>query len=238
MKWNIKFSFVGVTELPLHDYPLRDLFDRLGVENLIDLFTCVLLERQILLYSQGKKQNWMREVNLFPSSHQPDRDGFIVKSNTAAADFCPESNPILQVRPFLSKKRFQNQGGTLTKVKCIFAGYETGSTCRLRDVDDGSGGRHGAHLPVHLATRVRAHPAGVVAALPGRARALHHGAAPQQRRARSHAALRQGITNLPSFVLLFSELSSTFCTLSGQTLFDNPAFSRFGMTFEADCISL
>ena len=45
-----------MTELPLHDYPLRDLFDRLGVENLIDLFTCVLLEKQILLYSQGESQ--------------------------------------------------------------------------------------------------------------------------------------------------------------------------------------
>ena len=43
----------GVTELPLHDYPLRDVFDRLGVEKVIDLFTCVLLEKQILLYSQG-----------------------------------------------------------------------------------------------------------------------------------------------------------------------------------------
>ncbi len=45
----------GVTELPLLDYPLRDLFDRLGVQKVLDLFTCVLLERQILLYSQGKK---------------------------------------------------------------------------------------------------------------------------------------------------------------------------------------
>ena len=49
-------KIAGVTELPLHDYPLRDLFDRLGVENLIDLFTCVLLEKQILLYSQGESQ--------------------------------------------------------------------------------------------------------------------------------------------------------------------------------------
>uniref|UniRef100_A0A8C5PSP8 DENN domain containing 5B n=1 Tax=Leptobrachium leishanense TaxID=445787 RepID=A0A8C5PSP8_9ANUR len=39
-------------ELPLSDYPLREVFELLGLENLVQLFTCVLLEMQILLYSQ------------------------------------------------------------------------------------------------------------------------------------------------------------------------------------------
>nr|XP_056702124.1 DENN domain-containing protein 5B isoform X3 [Euleptes europaea] len=42
----------GPNELPLSDYPLREVFELLGLENLIQVFTCVLLEMQILLYSQ------------------------------------------------------------------------------------------------------------------------------------------------------------------------------------------
>lgn len=44
----------GPNELPLSDYPLREAFELLGLENLVQLFTCVLLEMQILLYSQGR----------------------------------------------------------------------------------------------------------------------------------------------------------------------------------------
>ncbi|KAL4622864.1 DENN domain-containing protein 5A-like [Arapaima gigas] len=39
-------------ELPLFDFPLGDMFQLLGVENVLQLFTCALLEFQILLYSQ------------------------------------------------------------------------------------------------------------------------------------------------------------------------------------------
>ncbi|XP_013923241.1 PREDICTED: DENN domain-containing protein 5B-like [Thamnophis sirtalis] len=42
----------GPNELPLYDYALREAFELLGLENLIQVFTCVLLEMQILLYSQ------------------------------------------------------------------------------------------------------------------------------------------------------------------------------------------
>ncbi|XP_074050887.1 DENN domain-containing protein 5B isoform X2 [Macrotis lagotis] len=42
----------GPNELPLSDYPLWEVFDLLGLENLVQVFTCVLLEMQILLYSQ------------------------------------------------------------------------------------------------------------------------------------------------------------------------------------------
>ncbi|XP_070612474.1 DENN domain-containing protein 5B isoform X2 [Erythrolamprus reginae] len=42
----------GPNELPLYDYALRETFELLGLENLIQVFTCVLLEMQILLYSQ------------------------------------------------------------------------------------------------------------------------------------------------------------------------------------------
>ncbi|XP_069759243.1 DENN domain-containing protein 5B isoform X1 [Narcine bancroftii] len=42
----------GPNELPLFDFPLREAFELLGLENLVQLFTCVLLEMQILLYSQ------------------------------------------------------------------------------------------------------------------------------------------------------------------------------------------
>uniref|UniRef100_A0A8C2JII4 DENN/MADD domain containing 5B n=1 Tax=Cyprinus carpio TaxID=7962 RepID=A0A8C2JII4_CYPCA len=42
----------GVGELPLADFPLSEAFQLLGVENLVQIFTCVLLEMQILLYSQ------------------------------------------------------------------------------------------------------------------------------------------------------------------------------------------
>ncbi|CAH2092083.1 unnamed protein product [Euphydryas editha] len=38
-------------ELPLLDYPLREMFSALGVECVVQLFTCVLLEHQVLLRS-------------------------------------------------------------------------------------------------------------------------------------------------------------------------------------------
>lgn len=41
-----------ITELPLLDFPLRSLFNFLGVECVIELFTCVLLENQVLLKSE------------------------------------------------------------------------------------------------------------------------------------------------------------------------------------------
>lgn len=44
----------GPTELPLADFPLAEVFTLLGVENLVQVFTCTTLEMQILLYSQGK----------------------------------------------------------------------------------------------------------------------------------------------------------------------------------------
>ncbi|KAM6961935.1 DENN domain-containing protein 5B isoform 6-T6 [Tautogolabrus adspersus] len=42
----------GPGELPLADFPLAETFSLLGVENLVQVFTCTLLEMQILLYSQ------------------------------------------------------------------------------------------------------------------------------------------------------------------------------------------
>lgn len=44
----------GVNELPLFDYSFKDLFTLLGVENIVKLFTCTLLEQQILLLSNGE----------------------------------------------------------------------------------------------------------------------------------------------------------------------------------------
>ncbi|XP_031725704.1 DENN domain-containing protein 5B isoform X3 [Anarrhichthys ocellatus] len=42
----------GLGELQLADFPLAEAFSLLGVENLIQVFTCTLLEMQILLYSR------------------------------------------------------------------------------------------------------------------------------------------------------------------------------------------
>lgn len=44
----------GVNELPLFDYSYKELFTLLGVENIVKLFTCTLLEQQILLLSSGE----------------------------------------------------------------------------------------------------------------------------------------------------------------------------------------
>ena len=38
-------------ELPVYDYNLLDFFDMLGIDNAVKLFTCALLEHQILVYS-------------------------------------------------------------------------------------------------------------------------------------------------------------------------------------------
>ncbi|KAM6115347.1 DENN domain-containing protein 5A isoform 3-T3 [Pterocles gutturalis] len=42
----------STSELPLFDFPVQEVFELLGVENVVQLFTCALLEFQILLYSQ------------------------------------------------------------------------------------------------------------------------------------------------------------------------------------------
>ncbi|XP_048828324.1 DENN domain-containing protein 5A-like isoform X1 [Brienomyrus brachyistius] len=42
----------STVELPLFDFPIGEVFELLGVENVLQLFTCALLEFQILLYSQ------------------------------------------------------------------------------------------------------------------------------------------------------------------------------------------
>uniref|UniRef100_A0A8C7FA24 DENN domain containing 5A n=1 Tax=Oncorhynchus kisutch TaxID=8019 RepID=A0A8C7FA24_ONCKI len=42
----------STAELPLFDFPISQVFELLGVENILQLFTCALLEIQILLYSQ------------------------------------------------------------------------------------------------------------------------------------------------------------------------------------------
>jgi len=44
----------GASELPLLDYPLRQLFHLLGIQSVLDIFTGVLLEQQILFYSCGQ----------------------------------------------------------------------------------------------------------------------------------------------------------------------------------------
>lgn len=44
----------STNELPLFDFPVKEVFELLGVENVFQLFTCALLEFQILLYSQRK----------------------------------------------------------------------------------------------------------------------------------------------------------------------------------------
>ncbi|XP_067346046.1 DENN domain-containing protein 5B-like isoform X3 [Channa argus] len=46
----------GLGELPLADFPLAQTFSLLGVENLVQVFTCTMLEMQILLYSQDYQQ--------------------------------------------------------------------------------------------------------------------------------------------------------------------------------------
>lgn len=53
----------STSELPLFDFPMREMFELLGVENVLQLFTCALLEIQILLYSQ-------REFDIQP---QPEK---------------------------------------------------------------------------------------------------------------------------------------------------------------------
>ncbi|XP_072322614.1 DENN domain-containing protein 5A isoform X4 [Scyliorhinus torazame] len=42
----------STNELPLFDFPINEMFELLGLENVLQLFTCALLEIQILLFSQ------------------------------------------------------------------------------------------------------------------------------------------------------------------------------------------
>uniref|UniRef100_A0A3Q4GHG1 DENN/MADD domain containing 5B n=1 Tax=Neolamprologus brichardi TaxID=32507 RepID=A0A3Q4GHG1_NEOBR len=59
----------GPGELPLADFPLAEAFSLLGVENLVQVFTCTLLEMQILLYSQAVRVQGITTL-LFPFQWQ------------------------------------------------------------------------------------------------------------------------------------------------------------------------
>jgi len=55
----------SIEELPLFDFSLRELFTLLGVDCLIQLFTCVLLEHQVLLCSSGKNsQSFLHSIRV------------------------------------------------------------------------------------------------------------------------------------------------------------------------------
>uniref|UniRef100_A0A3B3UGZ1 DENN/MADD domain containing 5B n=1 Tax=Poecilia latipinna TaxID=48699 RepID=A0A3B3UGZ1_9TELE len=49
----------GPGELPLGDYPLGEAFSLLGVDNMVKLLTCALLETQVLLYSKDYQRLMM-----------------------------------------------------------------------------------------------------------------------------------------------------------------------------------
>ena len=51
---NVTCQRPSINELPLFDYSFKELFTLLGVENIVKLFTCCLLEQQILMLSNGK----------------------------------------------------------------------------------------------------------------------------------------------------------------------------------------
>lgn len=59
----------GLGELQLADFPLAEAFSLLGVENLVQVFTCTLLEMQILLYSHGKDPAYPQIAFLSSTRH-------------------------------------------------------------------------------------------------------------------------------------------------------------------------
>ena len=61
---------VGNMELPLFDGSLRETLDLLGVDNLLRLLTSILLEHQILLYSEGKSYSKGRCTHIKDSDLQ------------------------------------------------------------------------------------------------------------------------------------------------------------------------
>jgi hypothetical protein len=40
-------------ELPLLDYPLRQMLMLLNIDRIMQIFSCILLEHQVILYSKG-----------------------------------------------------------------------------------------------------------------------------------------------------------------------------------------
>ncbi|XP_066264613.1 DENN domain-containing protein 5B-like [Branchiostoma lanceolatum] len=64
----------GANELPLFDFHIREMFTLLGVDSVLQLWTCALLEKHILLYSQDYHRLMLLaeslSVLLFPFSWQ------------------------------------------------------------------------------------------------------------------------------------------------------------------------
>lgn len=52
----VVFFSLGMTELPLLDYSLKEMFMLLSLDNILAIFRSVLLEHQVLLFSRGSVQ--------------------------------------------------------------------------------------------------------------------------------------------------------------------------------------
>lgn len=84
-------------ELPHLDYPLRMLFIWLGVDIVLQLFTCLLLEYQVLLRSTGNTTEILNfHVNIF-SHHFLDCQKLMVAAEGVTALLFPFSWPHVYV---------------------------------------------------------------------------------------------------------------------------------------------
>ena len=66
---------IGLMELPLFDGSLRETLDLLGVDNMLNVLTSVLLEHQVLLYSEGESMysrvySWSTKFSSTPKVSQ------------------------------------------------------------------------------------------------------------------------------------------------------------------------
>lgn len=55
----------SIEELPLFDFPLKQIFSLLGASTVVQLFTCVLLENQVMLSSSGNSLTIMWNTLLY-----------------------------------------------------------------------------------------------------------------------------------------------------------------------------
>ncbi|MGH0134292.1 UNVERIFIED_CONTAM: hypothetical protein FKN15_027075 [Acipenser sinensis] len=98
----------STSELPLFDYPVNEVFELLGVENVIQLFTCALLEIQILLYSQQGNLHCSESASKLQGLRSRDiasdkRNGNVASSPMNSCDLLKENKTIARLQALVKR---------------------------------------------------------------------------------------------------------------------------------------
>jgi hypothetical protein len=88
------------SELPLFEYEIGQVIDLLGIDHLIQLWTCLLLESQVLIHSHGNTSNFSLRMSLILNTNPfsfPDFNRLMLVAESLTTLLFPFSWPHVYV---------------------------------------------------------------------------------------------------------------------------------------------